>query len=117
KVTDALVAADTKAIDQAVTDGKLTAAQAATMKAGLAAHVQDEVTHTGLRGPGGPGGRGHGGGPGGGPALGVARPNDTAVAAGVLGMSEADLQTALQGGKSISQVASDKGVAISKVTD
>src|SRR4051812_2015374 len=100
KVTDALAAADTKAIDQAVTDGKLTAAQAADMKANLAAHVQDEVTRTG---PGGPGGRGHGG-PGMGAPDGVARPNDAAVAAGALGMSEADLRTALQGGKSISQV-------------
>src|SRR3954452_25232002 len=68
KVTDALVAADTKAIDQAVTDGKITQAQAADMKANLAAHVQDEVTRVGCDGgPGGPGGHGHHGPDGGQP--------------------------------------------------
>ena len=111
KVTDALVAADTKAIDQAVTDGKVTQAQADQMKSNTAAHVQDEVNRTGL--PAGRGGPGHGGGP----ADGVNRPNDVAVAAGVLNMSESDLRTALQGGKSISQVASDKGVDVQKVID
>src|SRR3954451_21453899 len=37
------------------------------------------------------------------PPRGVIRPNDTAIAAGVLGMSEADLRTALQGGKTLTQ--------------
>jgi len=67
---DALVAEQTKRIDAAVTAGKLTAAQATTMKAGLVAHVTAEVDS--VRGPkGGPGmggpkgGHGHGhGGPG-----------------------------------------------------
>jgi len=61
-----LVADETKRIDAAVTAGKLTAAQATTLKAGLVAHVTAEVDSVG--GPkGGPamGGRGHGhGGPG-----------------------------------------------------
>src|SRR5205085_1651345 len=68
KVIDAIKAADTKAIDQAVTDGKLTQAQADEMKSNLAAHVQDEVNRTGMRGPGGPGHHGHGPGDGGAPA-------------------------------------------------
>ena len=61
---DALVAEQTKRIDAAVTAGKLTAAQATTMKAGLVAHVTAEVDS--VRGPmGGHEGRGHGhGGPG-----------------------------------------------------
>ena len=63
---DVLVAEHTKRIDAAVTAGKLTAAQATTLKAGLVAHVSAEVDS--VRGPkGGPamGGRGHGhGGPG-----------------------------------------------------
>jgi hypothetical protein len=56
----ALVAAETKAIDADVTANKLTAAQAATIKAGLTAHVTAEVNQ--VRGPGmGKGmGRGHG---------------------------------------------------------
>lgn len=60
-----LVADETKRIDAAVTAGKLTAAQAATMKAGLVAHVTAEVNSVGgpQRGPGmgGKGDRGHGG--------------------------------------------------------
>lgn len=60
----ALVADETKQIDAAVTAGKLTAAQATTIKADLTAHVTAEVNATG--GPmggmmGGKGGRGHGG--------------------------------------------------------
>ncbi len=60
-----LVADETKRIDAAVTAGKLTAAQATTLKAGLTAHVTAEVDQVG--GKGGPrmggmdkGGRGHG---------------------------------------------------------
>lgn len=61
-----LVADETKRIDAAVTAGKLTAAQATTLKAGLIAHVTAEVNSVGgpMGGPG-MGGRGHGhGGPG-----------------------------------------------------
>jgi hypothetical protein len=61
-----LVADETKQIDAAVTAGKLTAAQATTLKAGLTAHVTAEVEE--VRGPemggmgkGERGGRGHGG--------------------------------------------------------
>ncbi|MCX6456753.1 MAG: hypothetical protein NTV90_04035 [Actinobacteria bacterium] len=51
---DVIVADKTKHIDAAVTAGKLTAAQATTMKAGLVAHVTAEVDS--VRGPkGGPG--------------------------------------------------------------
>jgi hypothetical protein len=72
----ALVADETKRIDAAVTAGKLTAAQATTLKANLTAHVTDEVNSTRPMGPkggdkgdrGGKGGRGHGGPMGGAPA-------------------------------------------------
>jgi polyhydroxyalkanoate synthesis regulator phasin len=61
----ALVAAETKSIDDAVTAGKLTAAKATELKAGLTAHVTDEVNSTRpaggpMGGKGGKGGRGHG---------------------------------------------------------
>ena len=64
----ALVAEETKRIDAAVTAGKLTAAQATTLKSTLTAHVTDEVNSTRPVGPmgGGKGGRGHGGPMGGG---------------------------------------------------
>ncbi|MFM6841987.1 MAG: hypothetical protein ACKOVI_06200 [Candidatus Planktophila sp.] len=65
----ALVADETKEIDAAVAAGKLTAAQATTLKANLTAHVTDMVNATapagGMKGHregrGGKGGRGHGG--------------------------------------------------------
>jgi len=68
----ALVADETKKIDAAVTAGKLTAAQATTLKAGLTAHVTAEVEATApaggmMGGRGGKGGRGHGGPDGGQP--------------------------------------------------
>ena len=72
----ALVADETKRIDAAVTAGKLTVAQATTLKAGLVAHVTNEVNQVRPVGPrgemdsrkgkngkgekGGMGGRGHG---------------------------------------------------------
>ena len=59
-----LVADHTKRIDAAVTAGKLTAAEATTLKAGLTAHVTAEVDQVGgKRGPGmgGPGKDGKGG--------------------------------------------------------
>ena len=62
-----IIADKTKHIDAGVTAGKLTAAQATTLKAGLTAHVTAEVDSVGgKRGPGmghkeGKGGRGHGG--------------------------------------------------------
>ena len=56
-----LVADHTKRIDAGVTAGKLTAAQATTLKAGLTAHVTAEVDQVGgKRGPG-MGGKGKGG--------------------------------------------------------
>ena len=57
-----LVANETKRIDAAVTAGKLTAAQATTLKAGLVAHVTAEVNSVGgPRGGSGMGGPGMGG--------------------------------------------------------
>ena len=50
----ALVADETTRIDAAVTAGKLTAAQATTLKAGLVAHVTDEVNAVRPQGPKGP---------------------------------------------------------------
>lgn len=50
----ALVADETKRIDAAVTAGKLTTAQATTLKAGLVAHVTEEVNAVRPQGPKGP---------------------------------------------------------------
>lgn len=58
KVIDALVAAGSAALDQAVTNGKITQAQADQRKAGLPARAKAAVERVGLRGPDGLGGRG-----------------------------------------------------------
>ena len=63
----ALVADETKQIDAAETAGKLTAAQAATLKTNLTAHITAEVNEAGHGGPMagfGDLGPGHGRGPG-----------------------------------------------------
>ena len=85
----ALVADETKRIDADVTSGKLTAAQATEIKAGLVAHVTAEVNATApVGGPKGPkgdrgdkDGRGHGGPKGGGMGGGMGAPTIPAPAA------------------------------------
>lgn len=57
KVIDATIAADTKAIDEALAAGRITQAQADERKAGLAAHVKEEVERVGFGGKGGHGPR------------------------------------------------------------
>ena len=74
-----------------VTDG--------TLNQGQADRVASTLGAAGV-GPDGHGRRGGHGGP------------DLAAAATALGTSEADLRTALQGGRTLAQVAKDKGVAV-----
>lgn len=95
KLIDALVAAGEKQLDEA--------------KAALPDRVAEAVesTHTGGgdhggRGPGGPGGRG---------GMGLE------TAAKALGITEDDLKSALQDGKTIAEVAEEKGVDVQKVID
>jgi polyhydroxyalkanoate synthesis regulator phasin len=86
---------------------KVKAALAGLVKDGTLTQAQaDKVASTlgsaDLRG--GPGGHGGRGGPGGG--------RDLTAAATALGMSEADLRTALDGGKTLAQIAGDKNVPV-----
>lgn len=94
---DALVAAEKTEIAAAVTGGQLTQAQADQITATLTQRFTDLVN--GVRpdhGPGGPGGHdGHG--PGGGDEL--------TAAASYLGLTAANLQTALESGKTLGQIA------------
>lgn len=106
KVIDAIVAADKEEIAAAVKAGTMTQAQADQRLANLDQHVTDEVNGTGFGG-----GRADHGGPGGLDA------DDLTAAAKALGMSESDLTTAVEGGKSVAQVAKDKGVDVQKVID
>ena len=98
-------------VAKAVTEGKLTAAQAAEINT----RIDQE---TGIGGFGGLGGRGGAGGPGmggprggmehrGGPG-GIGGPNSAALTQ-FLGIQDTALKTALQSGKSLAQVAQDNG--------
>ena len=93
----ALVAAEKTEIAAAVTSGKLTQAQADQITPTLTQRFTDLVNgvHP-ARGPGGPGGFGHGPGGGG---------DDLAAAATYLGSTTANLLTQLQAGKTLAQVA------------
>lgn len=84
------------ALDPLVANGTLTQAQADAVIAALESARP-------AKGPGGKGGR-HG-------------VSNLTAAASALGMTEADLRTALQGGKSLAAVAQEKGVAVATVVD
>ena len=79
-----------------VDDGTITQSQADAVTAALAA---DHQAHEGEHGKGGP------------------RGMKSEVLAQALGMSDADLQTALESGKTIAQVAADQGVDVQVVID
>jgi hypothetical protein len=107
-VIDALVADARAHLAQAVTDGKLTQAQADERSADLEEHITAFVNRTppadGERGPKGPG---HG------PGM---RANLDAAAT-ALGITPEELRTELQAGKSLATIAGEKGVEVSKVVD
>lgn len=93
KVTDAMVAAETKAIDR----------RAADAKANLPERVKDQVNNT-LPDRGG-----HGGFEG--------RRIGLDAASAALGVSADDLRTSLKDGKTIADVAKEKNVDVQKVID
>ena len=107
---DVLVAEETKRIDAAVTAGKLTAAQATTLKAGLVAHVTAEVDS--VRGPKGGFGKG-------GPktAADIAaheaeRAALEALVAKTIGLDAAVIKTRLAAGETLGAIAGSKKAAL-----
>jgi hypothetical protein len=112
-VTDAIQAAETADIDQAVKDGLLTDTQAAALKTALTtmASRTSRMPNMG-RMPGVLVGRGLFDGVS---ARNVVKP--MVAASGALGMTCPDLAKALEGGKSIATVASDKNVQLQTVID
>ena len=86
------------ALDPLVANGTINQAQEDAVIAALDA----------ARPPHGPGGKGGPGRHGFG---------NLSAAASALGMSEADLRTALEGGKSLATIAGEKGIAVSEVVD
>lgn len=105
-IVDALVAEQKTLLQQAVTDGRLTQEQADARVAALAEQLPTQLSTAftpGMR----DGGRGMPGGFGPGVSL--------ATMATALGISESDLQTALQAGSSVADVATEQGVALDTV--
>ncbi|AFH65895.1 hypothetical protein ACVNS2_34890 [Paenibacillus caseinilyticus] len=105
-VIDLLVKQETARLDQAVTDGKLTQPQADERKAQLSTQIAEKIKQQGAgfdKGRGGKGGRGgfHG----------------MSEAAGVLGMTEQEVLDGLKAGKSLSEIAAEKGVDKQKLID
>ena len=106
KVIDVLVANAQERLAEAVTDGKLTQAQADEKAADLQARMTELVNRTppadGER-------RGHG------PHRGPGMKANLEVAAGALGMSVEDLRTELLAGKSLATIAGEKNVEVGAV--
>jgi polyhydroxyalkanoate synthesis regulator phasin len=96
---DVIFATAKRRLDQAVSDGKLTAAQEATRLAELKSHLDDIVNRTGP-----PAGKGGPGGPGGAPF--------GAAAAKYLGLTAAELRTQLQSGRTLAQIATAQGKTV-----
>src|SRR4051812_45198786 len=98
KLSDALKTALENRVDAAVAAGRLTAALGKELKAQIEAGNVPLVAVGG--GPGGPGGHHHGGGPG------------LDAAATYLGVTEAQLHTALESGKTLADVAKANGKTV-----
>ncbi len=103
-----LVAAEKTAIAADVKAGRITQSEADTRVSGLQARVTVQVDE--VRPAGGPGGRGPGGGPAGGPGRGGPGAGPATVAS-VLGVTEVELRTQLEAGKTLAQVAATKDIS------
>ncbi len=103
ELTDALEQALANRVDEAVADGRLTQEQGAALKARI---TSGEYPLLGLRGRG-PGGGHHGHGPG-------ARLD---AAATFLGLTEAELRTQLEDGKTLAEIAKAEGKSVAGLVD
>ena len=110
-IVSAIVTAQTERLKQAVTDGKLTQAQADTMIANLKLTVPSRLQTKWVGQPLNDGGQRGGKGAGGGMREGLQ------VVAKTLGITDAELRTELQAGKSVADVATTKNVSINTLVD
>ena len=104
-VVDVLVADMQAHIAQAVASGEMTQAQADTKLANVTAKVTEHVNN--LPPTRGKGMRGGHQGPG----------KNVAAIASVLNLTEAELKTAVQSGKTLAQIATAQGVSVQSVVD
>jgi transposase-like protein len=103
-VIDALIADGQAELDAAVKAGTITQTQADAQKTELTQRATDQANGSFSGGPGGRGGR-------------VEATTDTSVVAKAIGISEADLLTALKGGQTVADVAKAHSVALQVVID
>jgi DNA-binding transcriptional regulator YdaS (Cro superfamily) len=110
-VIDLEIKAITAALDQQLKDGKITQSQYDTLKASITTWATEIVNDTRIGKGGGKGGHeGHGG-------LGRADVLSDSALATLLGTTTAELQTAVQSGKSLATIAGEKHVAVQSVID
>ncbi len=112
----------TDSLSKLVTDGTITQAQADSITAALEANRPAGMPEGDKGGKGmgrhhGKGGEGKGGEGKGGPGMGRGRGAGLDAAATALGITADELRTELQGGKSIADVATAKGVNVQTVID
>lgn len=113
-----LAALETASIDAAIASGKLTQEQADSLKSGLSERLKQQIEGAG---PAGElkDGRGGKGGPGGG--MDRSRYVSGQDLAAILGMTEEELRTEQEAGKSLAEIAEAKGIAeedlIAKIKD
>jgi hypothetical protein len=103
-VADALVAAETERLQQAVEDGRLTQEEADEKLAHMEENILERL-ESGERGLGGPGG--HGG----------RRGEHLDVVAEALGMTADEVREAVSGGQTIAELAEAQGVPLQDVAD
>ena len=113
KVIDALVADKKDEVAAALKAGTITQAQADQELANATQFATDQANGTGF-GPGGRGGPGGGHGFGGGPNETV---SDASVVAKAIGITEAQLNTALGSGQTVAAVAKAHNVTVQTVID
>ncbi|NHN34032.1 hypothetical protein [Paenibacillus agricola] len=123
QIIDLLVAQDAAKLAQSVTDGKITQAEADTKKAKqleMATKRVDQAGNMGGKGPGGPGGkgadgRGGHGGPGGQGGIGGGGFGETVAT--LTGLTAQEIGTQMKAGKSLSEIALEKGVSKQQLID
>lgn len=113
-IINAIIADETTQLKQAVTDGRFTQAQADTLLANLKLTLPTQLQTKWVGMPQGAAGQG---GKRGGPMAGPQSGAQLATVAKALNITEDELRTELQAGKSIADVAAEKDVAISTVVD
>jgi uncharacterized protein (DUF433 family) len=113
-VADALVAAHTERLQQAVKNGRLSQEEADERLAGMEADILERLESGELAGPGDPGGFGKPGGPRGG-HFGPGVHFD--VLAEALSMTVDELRQALADGQTVADLAEAQGVALEDIAD